>query len=102
MLGCLALGLRVWTVASDTPDRTSPPVVSMVAGTSPAGAAFQPTGGAIRKIVQLLQCLLGIATVFALVWLGWSLLPDEPSVGWTAALGLAVYPGDVTTSSSPK
>ena len=37
MLGCLALGLRVWTVAGDTPDRTHPPVVSMAAGTIPAG-----------------------------------------------------------------
>ncbi len=63
---------------------------------------MQPTGGAVRKIVQLLQCLLGVATVFALAWLGWSLLPDEPSVGWAAAFGLAVYPGDVHDAVQPQ
>ena len=66
MLGCLALGLRVWAVAWDVPDRPHPPVVSMAAGTSPTGDVLQPTAGAIRKIVQLVQCLLGVATVFAL------------------------------------
>jgi len=42
--------------------------------------------------VQLLQCLAGTALVLAVAWLGWSLLPDRPSVGWVAALGAAVYP----------
>ena len=102
VLGCLALGLRVWAVAGDAPDRPHPPVVSIAAGMNPAGDAMQPTGGAIRKIVQLLQCLLGVATVFALAWLGWSLLPEEPSVGWAAAVGLAVYPGDVHDVVQPQ
>ena len=68
MLGCLALGLRVWAVAWDVPDRSHPPVVSMAAGTSPTGDVLHATAGAIRKIVQLVQCLLGVATVFALGW----------------------------------
>ena len=102
MLGCLALGLRVWAVAWDVPDRSHPPVVSMAAGTSPTGDVLQPTAGAIRKIVQLVQCLLGVATVFALGWLGWSLLPEEPSVGWAAAVGLAVYPGNVHDVVQPQ
>ncbi|MBN2475329.1 MAG: hypothetical protein JXB62_12015 [Pirellulales bacterium] len=42
--------------------------------------------------VQLLQCLAGTALVLAVVWLGWSLMPDRPSVGWVAGLGAAVYP----------
>jgi len=42
--------------------------------------------------VELLQCVAGTALVLAVVWLGWSLVPDEPGVGWTAGLGAAVYP----------
>jgi hypothetical protein len=42
--------------------------------------------------VQLLQCVAGTVLVLALVWLGWSFLPDRPSVGWVAGLGAAVYP----------
>jgi hypothetical protein len=42
--------------------------------------------------VQLLQCLAGTALVLAVGWLGWSLLPERPSVGWVAGLGAAVYP----------
>ena len=42
--------------------------------------------------VQLLQCLAGTALVLTVAWLGWSLLPERPSVGWVAAVGAAVYP----------
>ena len=42
--------------------------------------------------VQLLQCLAGTALVLAVAWLGWSLLPDRPGIGWVAAAGAAVYP----------
>lgn len=42
--------------------------------------------------VQLLQCLAGTALVLAVAWLGWSLVPQRPSVGWVAATGAAVYP----------
>ena len=49
------------------------------------------TPGAILA-VQLLQCVAGAALVLAVVWLGWSLLPDRPEVGWTAGLGAALFP----------
>ncbi|HUT09153.1 MAG TPA: hypothetical protein VMY42_01530 [Thermoguttaceae bacterium] len=42
--------------------------------------------------VQLLQCLAGAALVLAVVWLGWSLLPERPGVGWVAGIGAAIYP----------
>lgn len=42
--------------------------------------------------VQLLQCLVGAALVLTVVWLGWSLAPGRPSIGWVAGLGAAVYP----------
>jgi hypothetical protein len=42
--------------------------------------------------VELLQCLAGTALVLAVAWLGWSMLPERPSVGWVAAVGAAVYP----------
>lgn len=42
--------------------------------------------------VQLLQCAAGTALVLALVWLGWSLVPRLPAVGWVAGAAAAVYP----------
>lgn len=42
--------------------------------------------------VQLLQCLAGAGLVLAVVWLAWSLVPDQPALGWIAGLGAAVYP----------
>jgi hypothetical protein len=42
--------------------------------------------------VQLLQCLAGTALVLVVAWLGWSLLPDRPSIGWASAIGAAIYP----------
>ena len=45
--------------------------------------------------VQLLQCLVGTGLVLAVVWLAWSLVPQQPAVGWVAGLGAAVYPTHV-------
>jgi hypothetical protein len=45
--------------------------------------------------VQLLQCVAGTGLVLAVAWLGWSLVPERPSVGWVAAVGAAVYPAHV-------
>lgn len=42
--------------------------------------------------VQLLQCVAGAGLVLAVVWLVWSLVPDQPGAGWLAGLGAAVYP----------
>lgn len=42
--------------------------------------------------VQILQCVAGTALVLAVAWLGWLLAPRQPSVGWVAGLGAAVYP----------
>jgi hypothetical protein len=42
--------------------------------------------------VELIQCVAGTALVLAVVWLGWSLVPDRRLVGWLAGLGAAVVP----------
>jgi hypothetical protein len=42
--------------------------------------------------VEVLQCIAGTLLVLAVVWLAWSLLPQQPSVGWAAGVGAAVYP----------
>ena len=42
--------------------------------------------------VQLLQCIAGTGLVLAVVWLAWSLAPDQPLVGWLAGIAAAVYP----------
>jgi hypothetical protein len=42
--------------------------------------------------VQLLQCVVGAGLVLAIVWLAWSLVPDQPGLGWIAGIGAAVYP----------
>lgn len=49
--------------------------------------------------VRLLQCLAGTALVLAVVWLGWSLVPDQPRAGWLAGLGAAVYPTHIYLAS---
>jgi hypothetical protein len=45
--------------------------------------------------VQLLQCVVGTGLVLAVVWLAWSLLPEQPVAGWIAGLGAALYPPHV-------
>ena len=42
--------------------------------------------------VELLQCLAGAGLTLAVVWLGWSLLPDQPSIGWIAGFMEAIHP----------
>ena len=42
--------------------------------------------------VQLLQCIAGAGLVLAVVWLGWSTMPDRPAIGWIAGLAATVYP----------
>ena len=57
-----------------------------------AYACFGVETPAALLAVQLLQCAAGTALVLAVVWLGWVLVPDRPSVGWVAGLGAALYP----------
>ncbi|MGE0608416.1 MAG: hypothetical protein AB7O62_15070 [Pirellulales bacterium] len=42
--------------------------------------------------MQLLQCLAGAGLALAVAWLGWSLLPLRPLVGWLAGWCAALYP----------
>ena len=42
--------------------------------------------------VELLQCLAGAALTLAVVWLGWSLLPDQRGIGWIAGFMEAIHP----------
>ena len=88
LLGCLALGLRVWTVANAPP---SPPAAAVAANESSSQGAGT-TVAAADRVVQFLQCIAGTALVLAVAWLSWKLLPGQPGVGWLAALGAAVYP----------
>jgi hypothetical protein len=81
-LGCLAFGLRVWA-AFDVP---------------PDWLAVHHAGLA----VQLLQCLAGTALVLAVAWLGWALVPEQSSIGWTAALAAAIYPGHIHAAIDPQ
>jgi hypothetical protein len=78
LLGGLALGLRVWAVLSISTD---------------------PSQGA--AVVPWLQCLAGTAMVFAVAWLGWSLLGQQSGIGWMAALAAAVDPGLVVAVIHP-
>ncbi|HEX4147876.1 MAG TPA: hypothetical protein VHY20_02770, partial [Pirellulales bacterium] len=52
---------------------------------------FGPTTSALIAI-ELLQCLAGTALVLCVVWLAWSLVPQQPGVGWFAGVCAAVYP----------
>jgi hypothetical protein len=45
--------------------------------------------------VQVLQALAGTVLVLCVVWLGWSLLPDWPSLGSMAGWLAALYPSHV-------
>ncbi len=126
LLGCLALGLRVWVVLALPPEHAGPPTneAGQIAENLLAGrgfslellgaegltsqqAPFYPllmatayrwfgvgTPEAVLAI-QLLQCAIGTAIVLAVVWLGWSLFPDRPSIGWVAGLVAALYPTHV-------
>src|SRR5690606_31461437 len=40
--------------------------------------------------IQLVQCVAGAGVMLAVVWLAWSLVPDQPNVGWIAGIGAAV------------
>ena len=51
--------------------------------------------GASLLAVQVLQAVAGTLLVLAIVWLGWSLLPDWPTVGSTAGWLAALYPSHV-------
>ncbi len=45
--------------------------------------------------VQGVQAFAGTALVLCVVWLGWSLVPGQPTLGWIAGWGAAVYPTHV-------
>jgi hypothetical protein len=77
-MGLLALALRVWAVLA-------------LPGAEPQARA-----------VLWLQCAAGTALVLAVGWLGWSLLPGRPSVGWLAGLAAAVYPPHVEIVTHPR
>jgi hypothetical protein len=57
--------------------------------------AFGVAKPAAILAVQLLQCAVGTGLVLTIVWLAWSLLPEQPVVGWIAGVGAAVYPPHV-------
>lgn len=50
-----------------------------------------PTAAAMYA-VWLLQSIAGTVLVLVVAWLGWSLFPGRPEIGWIAAIGAAVFP----------
>jgi len=128
LLGCLALGLRVWVVLALSAEHAAPVTYEhgRIAENLLAGRGFTieflgtegPTSQqapfypillaaayrcfgvgtpAAVLAVQLLQSVAGTGLVLAVVWLGWSLMPQRPSVGWVAGLGAALYPTHLYT-----
>jgi hypothetical protein len=81
-LGLLAFALRVSAV---------------LAMPSVALSSAEPHAGALLW----LQCVAGTALVLGVAWLGWSLLPGQPSVGWMAGLLAAGYPPHVAIVTQP-
>jgi hypothetical protein len=75
-----------------------------VSGVTSQQAPFYPTflaaaygvfgAGSPKAVlaVQGVQALAGTALVLSVVWLGWSLVPGRPTLGWIAGWGAAVYP----------
>lgn len=123
LLGTLALGLRIATVAvlwtgpdpsfsfehgqiarhlldgrgfstrflgADGPTSQQAPFYpALLAGSY---ACFGVNTSASILAMEILQCLAGTALVLSVVWLGWSLAPGRPTVGWLAGLAAAIYP----------
>ena len=87
--GFIAKGLAAWTAS---PQRTLPTMAIATPVVAPPRAEGLGQPGGTPGALQLLQCLIGTATVLAVAWLGWSLAGPGRGVGWLAALGLAVYP----------
>jgi hypothetical protein len=58
------------------------------------GGAYWLFGQTTAALIalELLQCLAGTALVLCVVWLAWSLFPQQPSVGWFAGCCAAIYP----------
>jgi hypothetical protein len=122
LLGCLAFGLRLCAVLASSPDRAAPTLtIAAAAGKSPSespsespsrppsespsgfvSGGHEPPGSGLRRAAQLLQCLVGTATVLAIAWLGWLLVREQRAIGWMAALGLAVYPPQVNAAAYPQ
>jgi len=83
-------GFSVTFLGTEGPTSQQAPFYPMLlAG---AYAIFGVGTATAHLAVELLQCVAGTALVLAVVWLGWSLLPQRRSVGWIAGLGAAVYP----------
>jgi hypothetical protein len=60
-----------------------------------AYSIFGADSPAALLAVKLLQAVAGTALVLCVAWLGWSLIPNRPGIGWTAAWGAALYPTHV-------
>ena len=102
LLGCLALSLRVSAAWTASPQRTLPTMAIATPVVAPPRAEGLGQPGGTPSALQLLQCLIGTATVLAVAWLGWSLAGPGRGVGWLAALGLAVYPTHVSAAAYPQ
>ncbi len=85
-----------------SPERAPPAMALAATAVESPPASLDHTGGGGHRAVQFLQCLIGTATVLAVAWLGWSLVRGQSGVGWTAALGLAVYPSHVSAAAYPQ
>ncbi|MCA9102137.1 MAG: hypothetical protein KDA63_13330 [Planctomycetales bacterium] len=83
-------GFSVWFLGSEGPTSQQAPLYPLLL----AGAywMFGVDSTAALLAVQLLQCIAGVVTVYALMRLAWALLPEARALGWVAGVALAVHP----------
>lgn len=86
-------GFSVRFLGVEGPTSQQAPLVPvLLAGTY---ALFGVDTPAALLTYQLLQCLAGAMLVVAVAWIGWSLVPERPAVGWLASGGAAMWPTQV-------
>lgn len=83
-------GFSIWFLGHEGPTSQQAPFYPLLMAA--AYALLGVGSGASVLAVQLLQCVAGTALVAAVAWLGWSMLPEGPEVGWIAATVAAIYP----------
>lgn len=83
-------GFSIWFLGTEGPTSQQAPFYPLaLAGLYSLFGVESPTA---HVAMQWLQCAVGTGIVLCLVWLAWSLLPEQPKVGWIAGWGAAVYP----------
>lgn len=86
-------GFSVWFLGSEGPtSQQAPWVPAMLALCSIAPGKVTPTS---VVVFQLLQCLVGAATVAAVLRLAANLFPERPGMAWAVGWAAALFPPHV-------